>query len=642
MSDLKSSRPLPKPCRWAAGLLLAGLLVLGGLAALGVWPSIGWTGRGRDRQSSRPVSPYKNTRPKVAYVGDEACIRCHEEIATSYREHPMGRSLVPIDRFSMSLEPEEVHIEAMGLEYSAEDRDGRLFHIETRRDGEGRVVARTEAEVQYALGSGTRGVSFLIERGEGFLFQSPISWYTQEQAWDLAPSYRQHNAHFERPITHACLFCHAGRTEPVERPANRYREPIFRQHAIGCERCHGPGELHVKALGGIDDDGIPTIVNPADLEPSLREAVCQQCHLLGNERVERFDRGLADYRPGFPLHEFLSVFIDSGDAPAGNRAVSHVEQMHLSACYLGSGGALGCISCHDPHRRPDPAEAVAYYRGRCMECHQDRGCALPIEARLDRSPEDSCTACHMPQAAITTVAHTASTLHHIPRFAETPPTYPADAEPARPETRDLMHFHRGISGEEHAATIRRDLGIALSRASRRQVDVFASTRMARAAAPLLDEAVQAEPADAPAWEALGTALLQLRRRDEALTSFEKALARSPTEEALDAAIPLAARLDRPEEALELARQLVELNPWRSGHHRTTAYLHADAGRWSQAVDSCRNALRLNPADIEARRLLIGCFLQLGDPNQARAEAEALLAFNPPERDELRQLIEQLR
>ena len=68
----------------------------------------------------------------------------------------------------------------------------------------------TEAEVRYVIGSGTRGYSFLVERGSN-LFQSPIAWYTQERKWDLAPGYRERNLHFERPIISGCLFCHTNR-----------------------------------------------------------------------------------------------------------------------------------------------------------------------------------------------------------------------------------------------------------------------------------------------------------------------------------------------------------------------------------------------------------------------------------------------
>ena len=87
---------------------------------------------------------------------------------------------------------------------------------------------------------GTRGYAFLVER-EGNLFQSPIAWYSQGRKWDLAPDYRVHNWHFNRLITPGCLFCHTNRFDQAG------REPVFHGLTIGCERCHGPGELHVRS-----------------------------------------------------------------------------------------------------------------------------------------------------------------------------------------------------------------------------------------------------------------------------------------------------------------------------------------------------------------------------------------------------------
>ena len=42
------------------------------------------------------VTPYRNVRPDVKYVGDAACVGCHARQAKTYREHPMGRSLAPL------------------------------------------------------------------------------------------------------------------------------------------------------------------------------------------------------------------------------------------------------------------------------------------------------------------------------------------------------------------------------------------------------------------------------------------------------------------------------------------------------------------------------------------------------------------
>ena len=64
---------------------------------------------------------------------------------------------------------------------------------------------------------GGRGSAYLIER-DGFLFQSPITWYVRERKWDLPPGYEKVNLHFDRPVEHHCLYCHANRVEPVDGP----------------------------------------------------------------------------------------------------------------------------------------------------------------------------------------------------------------------------------------------------------------------------------------------------------------------------------------------------------------------------------------------------------------------------------------
>jgi hypothetical protein len=401
------------PARRGAAARMVGWTAVGLLAtAAGLWALR--PGRRPDAEVSRVVpasSPYKNTGAGVAYVGDEACARCHAEIAATFRQHPMGRSAAP----ATSVMPETTGrvFEVDDLTYSIERRDGRVFHRESRRDRSGREVASAEAEVRYAIGSGTRGISFAVAKGNG-LFQSPLAWYAQERRWDLAPGYRDLNAHFDRPITPGCLFCHTNRFDRKEG-----REPVFHGLAIGCERCHGPGELHARRLGGTGGDVDLTIVNPADLAPPLREAVCEQCHLQSIDRIETPGRSAFDYRPGLAFDEFVSATVSAAPAGSARRqtSVGQVEQMRQSRCFQASEGRLGCISCHDPHRLPEPAERVAFYRDRCLACHEGEGCRLPRADRLARSPANDCIPCHMPRSPTADVAHTSQTLHRVSRPA---------------------------------------------------------------------------------------------------------------------------------------------------------------------------------------------------------------------------------
>jgi hypothetical protein len=300
-------------------------------------PRIAATAKTGRHHQTWPETPYPNARAGVDYVGDAACARCHPEIARIYAQHPMGHSLRPIDEAIGGGEPpfrDRPTFEAGESSYSVENRGGRVDHIEVRRNVKGREIVRNEAEVRYVIGSGRRAISFLIERGDGYLFESPISWYAQERTWDISPGFERNNPHFERPIRPACLFCHANRTDAVAGTENHYRPPIFRGHAIGCERCHGPGAIHIRQPLALDGQP-PAILNPARLEPTLREAVCQQCHLQGAVRLVRAGRSLDDFRPGLPLHEFVDVYFQAVK-PAEKRFVGQVQQLYGSRCFLAS------------------------------------------------------------------------------------------------------------------------------------------------------------------------------------------------------------------------------------------------------------------------------------------------------------------
>ncbi|HZW31193.1 MAG TPA: cytochrome c3 family protein, partial [Isosphaeraceae bacterium] len=556
----------------AIQLLVAVLAVVGSAAAVITWR----TSSSPPPRRSVPLwdegSPYANTRAGVRYVGDAACARCHAEIAATYRQHPMGRSLAPIDAATATGGDEaggRPLFEANGLEYSIERREGRVFHQETRRDSAGRLVARNEAEVQFVLGSGSQGISYLIER-DGFLFQSPISWYVQKRRWDLSPGYQRQNAHFDRPVGPLCLYCHANRVELVEGTLNRYQPPIFRGHAIGCERCHGPGELHVNRPTLVDGRDT-TIVNPAGLEPALRDAVCEQCHLLGRQRVVKLDRRDDDFRPGLPFDRVWSVF-ERPEWTAADHFVGQVEQMRASRCYQGSAGRLGCISCHDPHQRPAPEERVSAYRDRCLECHADRGCRLPVAVRRQRGRAEDCTGCHMPRLETSDIAHSAATDHRIPRRPDaggptglsaspSPGSSTKTEDPRRGEP-PLVLFHRERMDEPQRAGAERDLGIALSNLG---------PETAAIALPLLDSALASRPDDVAAWEAKGSALGRLNRLAEGLAAYQRALSRQPDREsAIVGAANLAARSGRREEAIAGYRHVIALNPWRAAYRTDLA------------------------------------------------------------------------
>jgi hypothetical protein len=523
------------------------------------------------------------------------------------------------------------------LEYRVEHRENKLFHIVQLGDtAEGRLAN----EVRYLLGSGRQGSTCLIEH-DGFLFQSPISWFSAKPGWELAPGYENDPLLFFRQISHECLFCHSNGATLVPGTQNHYQTPLFpKGYGIGCERCHGPGQLHVAARRQAPPEGDVdyTIVNPAHVEPRLRDAVCEQCHLQGEIRVVRRGVALNNYRPSLPLHRFVSVFVRTQETAESQRSASELQQFYASRCRTMTGGTMACTACHDPHSVLAPDKRDAFYRDRCQKCHAEKPCALPVTVRREKNPADSCIACHMPKAASANVSHAALSDHRILRDPSKPPpdqiALPTEGAPLR-EFQEAQHPH----DPERS----RDLGVALIRMARRVEQPQARRGAAEMALPLLESALAKSPSDPDAQESESFALDALGNHKVALSHVEKLLEQFPRRElALLDAAQFATAGGRAEAAVAYWKRILNVNPWQPSDALRLAKFQTLRRDWRGAVEACRATLRLDPTSTEARRLLIRCHVELHDETAARAEYESLCRLKPGEREELQRWFDGLR
>jgi hypothetical protein len=588
-------------------------------------------------------TPYRNVRPEVRYVGDQACADCHAKISASFRTHPMGNALAPLasappverydkGAFNPFVAPDP--FVAGGLHYGVMRREQSVFHREWAGDPVGKVLAKSEAEIEFVVGSGKAARSYLVNHN-GYLFESPITWFPQAARWDISPGFELNNQHFSRPVQPGCLFCHCNFADHVPGTANRYRLPIFRGFAVGCERCHGPGELHVRlqnegAPAAVPDD---TIVNPAKLRPDLREAVCQQCHLQGEQRIVRRGGADFDYRPGLPLHIFLMDFVIKQDGHSDTKFVNSVEQMMASRCYRDSREPkkLGCISCHDPHSLPAPEERSAFYRKRCLQCHTESSCSLAPADRRAQNKADSCIACHMPRNG-SEINHAAITDHRLPRRA-TPRAKDASTHRSLPpQGFTLVAFYNGrVDLQDDDAS--RAYALALMGMLDSGPPEALASRLGAEALPLLDRALRRDRRDAAVWEAKGTALWCVGRKAEALAAYDQSLNVRPGQEnTLHLAGKLALQLDRREKGRDYLERAVRMNPWRWQYYHLLGADSFQARDWARAERELRQSLQMEPFNSTTRRkMLVRSCLRMGQTEKARVEFETLLRISLDDR-----------
>ncbi len=287
------------------------------------------------------------------------------------------------------------------------------FVIREFRVEDGDTVHDLKVVVDYIVGSGQHTNSHMVSEN-GFLYQAPITFYTQQGKWDLAPGFEQgFNSRFARIIGVECITCHNGLPRFDVSSENRY---VQMKEGIDCERCHGPGSIHVreKMNGNIIDTSKYidyTIVNPKKLERELQMDLCQRCHLQGVSVVED-ERNYHEYRPGMKLSEYMNVFLPRySNAETQFIMASQADRLQMSACYELS--EMTCITCHNPHVSVTET-AMSVFNAKCLMCHnQDHDCS--------RNPEDAngsnlgCISCHMAQSESIDIPHVSITDHFIRR-----------------------------------------------------------------------------------------------------------------------------------------------------------------------------------------------------------------------------------
>lgn len=380
-----------------------------------------------DREQT-PAGPptYRNLDAQASYVGKEVCQGCHPTQYDTFIQSEMGRSF---KKASLSISDADfegaapVYDPHKDLYYQAFHQGEDLFVKEFRLAGRDTVFARVE-QIDYIVGSGQHTNSHIMEEN-GYLYQMPLTWYTQDGLWDLPPGFEDgNNSRFSRPIPVQCMTCHNAMPVFVPGSENRYAEV---PHGIDCERCHGPGSVHVqeKQAGKVVDitkEIDYSIVNPRKLPIDLQFDICQRCHMQG-AAVYREGLSPMDFRPGMALADVENVFWPrEADSLEQFIMASHPNRLKMSQCFLQSHDEangyepLTCITCHNPHVSIKTL-GPEYYNQTCQSCHDPAEVTNPglctEEEAVRAAQADNCVACHMPVSGSSDIPHVRITDHLI-------------------------------------------------------------------------------------------------------------------------------------------------------------------------------------------------------------------------------------
>ena len=377
-----------------------------------------------DTHEKPEPTTYWSLGDSVEYVGMTTCGGCHVEIYESFRHTGMGQSF-GLAKSSKSAgdfsKPAIIHDKYSGFSYCILwNKDDMVLH-EFRVNELGDTVHLLERTVDYIIGSGQHTNSHLFQEN-GYLYQMPITFYSQKGVWDLPPGFEKGaNSRFSRPIGLECMSCH--NAMPLDFVAGSTNKFTSIPLGIDCERCHGPGSAHVAKImrGDFTDTAVEidySIVNPKKLEPELTFQICQRCHLQGNA-VLADGKSFFDFRPGTMLHEVMDVYIPRYQNDPSFIMASHADRLKQSVCFIQSKGAMDCTKCHNPHVSVKHS-GHDQFEDACLSCHGSKeACSLP---HLERG-EKSCIQCHMPSNSTSDIPHVQV---HDHRIAKSPVLNPQE------------------------------------------------------------------------------------------------------------------------------------------------------------------------------------------------------------------------
>jgi predicted CXXCH cytochrome family protein len=324
------------------------------------------------------------TVPGAKYVGSKNCESCHQEAYDGWKQ----------TRMANVVRDPKVDPKAVLGDFTKPD-PLRTFKI---------------GQVAFVYGSRWKQ-RYFTKLGDDYFVQ-PAQWDVKKGRWLpyhvekgtdwWVPFYGPTNA--ERPTGPLCDGCHSVNYNVESKQVTEWN--------VGCEKCHGPGSIHVEH---------PTrtnILNPDTMTPFASNDTCIQCHSQGqpltNPIKGKYYDWAVGYEPGKRLVDYWKLeelkpgvtnFYQYADMSAHKNRMQGNDFVQSNMYHR----EIRCMDCHEVHSNENTASLIAKGNEVCLSCHEPkaenaaglRGTVSEHTHHAEGSAGSECVSCHMPKIAQT-------------------------------------------------------------------------------------------------------------------------------------------------------------------------------------------------------------------------------------------------
>jgi predicted CXXCH cytochrome family protein len=312
------------------------------------------------------------------YIGSQSCEKCHAAAFNGWKQTRMA---------NVVRDPKQ-HPDAVLADFTSVE-PLRTFDL---------------SSVAFVYGSRWKQ-RFFTKIGDEYYVQ-PAQWDVDKKKWLpfhveqgtdwWVPHYGPGN--FDRPTGPLCDGCHSVNYNIDTKQVSEWN--------VGCEKCHGPGSLHVQ------NPTRQNIVNPRRLDYVRGNDTCIQCHSQGQPLSNPINGKYYDWPVGFNVGQRLSDYWKLEELRPG--VTNFYQYADLTAHKNRMQGndfvqsnmyhrQIRCFDCHDVHSNDNGASLKAKGNAVCLSCHTKAnpaglsGTVAEHTHHAENSTGSQCTACHMPR-----------------------------------------------------------------------------------------------------------------------------------------------------------------------------------------------------------------------------------------------------